>query len=67
MTVRHYGRRPMSQRERLEAAVAAAIEILDTIDGDLDREPDGDGEKEPGEHSFGPVSLDRILVEDLRP
>ena len=66
MTVRHYGRRPMSRRERLEAAVAAAIDALDAYDGDPDLEADSDGEEEPGEHSLGLVVLDRLLVEELR-
>lgn len=57
----------MTRRERLEAAIAAAIEILDAMDGDPDREPDGDGEEEPAEHWAGPATLDRYLAEALQP
>ena len=60
-------RRPMTRRERLEAAVAAAIDALNAMDGDPDLEPDGDGEEEPGEQWAGPVTLDRRLAEELRP
>ena len=68
MSARHLrGRRPMTRRERLEAAVAAAFEILDRLDGDEDLEPDSYSEAEPGEHWAGPATLDRYLAEELRP
>ena len=56
----------MTRRQRLEAAIEAVIVTLDLMDGDEDAEPDTDSEGDPDEHSFGPVSLDRILVEELR-
>ena len=68
MSARHLqGRRPMTRRERLEAAVAAAFAALDAIDGDPDLELDDDGEEEPGEHWAGPATLDRVLAEELQP
>lgn len=38
-------------RHELEAAIAAAIDLLDAMDGDPDNEPDHDGEAEPDEAS----------------
>lgn len=64
MSARH---RPMTRRQRLEAAVAAAIAALDAMDGDPDLEPDDDDEAEPVEYSTGPVTLDRYVAEELRP
>lgn len=58
--------RPMTRRARLEAAVEFAIATLDAWDSDADAETDSDGEEDAAEHSLGPVSLDRILVEELR-
>lgn len=34
----------MTLRERLEALIEAAIDLLDEMDGDSDREDDGTGE-----------------------
>lgn len=68
MSARHVqGRRPMTRRERLEAAVEAAIDALDAMDGDPDLEPDGDGEEEPGEPWAGLATLNRSLAEALQP
>lgn len=49
----------MNPRARLESAVAAAIDLLDQIDGDADAErdhPEDDGE---GEANAQPVTLHR--------
>ena len=67
MSARHYGRRPMTQRQRLEAAIEAAVAALDLLDGEADAEADSDGEADEAEPSLCPVSMDRHLAETLRP
>lgn len=65
MSARHRGLRPMTRRERLEAAIEFAVAALDAMDGDPDQEADDEGDEDPVEYSAGPVTLDRYLAEEL--
>lgn len=65
-------RRPLTRAEMrasLEAAVAAALSLLDAMDGDPDMEADHDGEAEVDEGSAQPITLspDRRPVVVHRP
>ena len=63
MSARQLGRQPMTKRQRLEAAIEAAVAALDLLDGEADAEADSDGEADDTEPSLCPVSLDRLLAE----
>ncbi|MCK8788242.1 hypothetical protein M0638_28225, partial [Roseomonas sp. NAR14] len=47
----------LGQRARIEALAAWLIDLLDRMDGDVEAEPDHDGEEEPGEGRDNPVTL----------
>ncbi|MCK8788223.1 hypothetical protein M0638_28130 [Roseomonas sp. NAR14] len=52
----------LCQRARIEALAAWLIDLLDRMDGDVEAEPDHDGEEEPGEAWAQPPVLCVELV-----
>lgn len=54
----------MTRRERLEAAIEAALELLDRLDGDADLEPGGDDEPSLGWTRHGALGNREDLEEE---
>ena len=56
--------RPLSPRARLEAAIEAAIALLDSLDPDPDLEPEEDAEHDGREPDDSGLALDYVSYHD---
>ncbi|MCK8788166.1 hypothetical protein M0638_27845 [Roseomonas sp. NAR14] len=56
----------LGQRARIEALAAWLIDLLDRMDGDVEAEPDHDGEEEPAEAWAQPVRLGAVELVPAR-